>query len=519
MKRALLVALPLVAVLVILWLVQGSGVPDRGVEALRPQRGLAGSEPADVAQPRAPEAGGAAAGETGNSREETGGPAVSEATEPPSIDVTFVVVDSAGTVVENCEVTCQIGTLFGKQMMLWDVVQERTGSDGEVSFRFLERERLQGIAPSLRAEGRTDDGRATDLLVLRLPLDPGPKELVLRPGGELFFRVVTDASGLPVAGAEVRVAPTDVLDSGNRIRRGTTDVKGELLVGPLAAGEYRTHVVAPSSDHAVTDLVQVADYQRHIVDVMLAGRGVALALAGVFLDANGQPTSDGYLWVGASDSALGEFVFPGEDGRFALYRATTEELHVSVAESVNSDRYEPESVSVPFGTQDLVLRSVETYPRRISRFRLIDEATGELAHGAGVALYFEDPFLASRTNQGFQSGDELWVEHADRPGLRWIAWAPGYELGSGEILEGEGLLEVLLERRSGETVRVRALDAADGSPVEGAIFRSQVQLATTDEEGWVELRTTQPLFSVSRVGYREEIWQHDPWGICWLERE
>ena len=172
-----------------------------------------------------------------------------------------------------------------------------------------------------------------------------------------------------------------------------------------------------------------------------------------------------------------------------------------------------------FDNPALVLRSVETFPRRVSRFRMIDEATGELVVGAGIALYFEDAFLASRTNQGFQNGDELWVDHADRPGLRWIAWAPGFELGSGEILAGEGLLEILLERRSGEIVSVRVLDMTDGSPVAGAVFRSRTQLASSDEEGWVELTASQPLFSVTAAGYREETWQHDPWGICWMERE
>ena len=499
--------------------------PDRAAREL--ERGepgaprVAPSEPLlDPARALAPEV--SHAGARDEPPETTVAPAL---TAPQEADVPLVVlfqvVDTEGVAVADCVVTCHLGLLVGGiSPDLREAV--RTGPDGIARFRFVERKPPMGGLPwGVRAEGRTEDGRATEVVELRVPFGRGPHPLRMLPGGSVLVRVLQEAAGAPVEAAGVHLSPVAALDTKERVIVGSTDALGEVRFADVSAGEYRTHVRAPHSEHDLRGELVVEEGGEHVLEVVLASDGLALAVSGVFLDEAGTPTFDASLWVGES-RVHGELVYPDVTGRFALYRVPCDQLLVRLSERVDTDRYAPESVSVPFGTTGLVFRRVETLERRVSRFRVVDADTGESVHGSGVALYFEDSMQSMDVNSGFHGEDHVWIVHADRRALRWLAWAPGYVRASGLLPDGDAMLEVRLER--GDVAPLLVLDALDERPIEGARFLDQglMEWGTSDGEGRLVLRDASPAgrLAIERLGYRPRVWYASwPAEVVWLERD
>ena len=71
-----------------------------------------------------------------------------------------------------------------------------------------------------------------------------------------------------------------------------------------------------------------------------------------------------------------------------------DEIVVVLNTGANGHRYEPEAMTVPFGTRGLRFRIVERYEQVSTPFDVKDADSGEPVMGATVVVYRDDPWKA-----------------------------------------------------------------------------------------------------------------------------
>ncbi|HET6204709.1 MAG TPA: sigma-70 family RNA polymerase sigma factor [Planctomycetota bacterium] len=354
-----------------------------------------------------------------------------------------------------------------------------------------------------------------------------PVPLFLQEGAGLRARAL-DETGRPVQGVRVQVV-WGVLRNPHEStsRYWLTDSAGEVAIAGLAPGFHRVEFDdARRREEIVRGVWKSGNEVRHAREVVLErGRETTvefrfppgeteLAVAGTVLDEKGAPLQGQYLsvrkegeeeeWGARTDSA----------GAFELWFRPVPRLTIRPSRELDSDRVEPEEVTVPFGTRDLVFRRTAVIePRRVS-FRVVEAGTGAAVEGAEIWLV--DPRRDEDDSRGRTGRDgSVRVEFKPRKGLLWGAWAPGF-------LDREGRVEDLPLRdpapfvqvalRRGFDRRFLIYDGFSQEPVPGARIRDAetgLELAVADEGGRVRL-TGLPVprtLEVSAAGYRAKTWQ------------
>ncbi|MEM6572559.1 MAG: hypothetical protein AAF957_29360, partial [Planctomycetota bacterium] len=239
--------------------------------------------------------------------------------------------------------------------------------------------------------------------------------------------------------------------------------------------------------------------ERTEIEIALDADGDPLALEALFVDESGaaRPTDPGKLgpidhpsaWVGPS-RADGRIVHADAYGRLRVHMPPCDEIVVVLNTGANGHRYEPESMTVPFGTRGLRFRIVERYEQVSTPFDVKDADSGEPVMGATVVVYRDDPWTARESCLVRDGGPGQYVvEHRGWPGLRYVVSAQGYEHAYGDAARSDQDESVVVALRKGTRSPVVVVDAATLSPVAGARFVAEdgAIVATSDAEGAAEL--------------------------------
>ncbi len=411
---------------------------------------------------------------------------------PPEVQshtptLTARAVDGAGTPIP--------GAFIGIRSVGLDLFHDREETDdaGEARFEVRSSLRRQPLLIWATAPGRGLASREIELAAIP---EEQPFVLVLEAGGWLDVTVLESLGGLPVEGAVILVS---IVESTRHIMsRSDTDSNGFAALGPLVGGLRSWYVGAPGAEHNVRGAIEILPGQRRAIEVALDQDGEPLALEGVFVDENNvarpsdyfskvdsQPIDRPTLWVGPS-RAEGKIVHADAYGRFRVHMPPCDELLVLLNMGPNGHRYDPESMTVPFGTRGLRLRVSERYESVTTRFVVRDDVTGKSVAGATVIVYRDDPWKAKESclTRSDQPGSYA-VHHRDWPDLRYVVRSIGHEHVYG-VLDGSAREDRILVRvHAGLRSPVVVLDDATLRPIEGARFVNQAgdTIATSDVQG------------------------------------
>jgi hypothetical protein len=177
---------------------------------------------------------------------------------------------------------------------------------------------------------------------IQLQAAPLDVEVVLERGA-MVFGVVLDGSGLPVAGAELRVSHAGSVDE---LRLATTPKDGTFTLAGLPLGELVLGVRARQFRPQHVDLHLQRDGERHKETIRLElGRSVT----GRVVTRQGDPVAGAH--VGSSDDS-GTLVTTGEGGEFELDGLGDKPVNLYVTKSGFATTHRPGVVP---GTRDLGL--------------------------------------------------------------------------------------------------------------------------------------------------------------------
>ncbi|MEM1452003.1 MAG: carboxypeptidase-like regulatory domain-containing protein [Planctomycetota bacterium] len=394
------------------------------------------------------------------------------------------VVDVDGAVVPWADVGLRIPERVGRAR------RRRADDWGEVTFGLDASEAAGSVALWAVEPAR---GRASRLVTLEEVPEEQPVLVVLEPGGWLDVTVLESRGGLPVPGASVFISSEDACGQGHSSI--DTDGRGRAALGPLVPGLREWYVGAPGSEHNVRGAAEIELGERTEIEIALDADGDPLALEALFVDESGaaRPTDPGKLgpidhpsaWVGPS-RANGRIVHADAYGRLRVHMPPCDEIVVVLNTGANGHRYEPESMTVPFGTRGLRFRIVERYERVSTRFDVKDADSGEPVKRANVVVYRDDPWTARESCLVRNGGPGRYVvEHRDWPGLRYVVSAQGYEHAYGDTARSDQDEPVVVPLRRGTRSPVIVVDAATLSPIAGARFVAEdgAIVATSDAEG------------------------------------
>lgn len=188
---------------------------------------------------------------------------------------------------------------------------------------------------------------------------PWPDEVLLlelEPAGEIAVNVV-DSSGQSI--------PNQFVSTLDRTCSGRTDSDGRVILGPLAAGPQTVR-----SEEATLDVVVPGGGLVEIELVLSARRRL---VSGRVVDETGNGL-EGVLVV-VSHPMGSSSVSSDSDGRFSVLHEAGEvegSVRVELGMGAGAARFQPEQVSVPPGTQDLLFQRLST-PRAVElSFALVD---------------------------------------------------------------------------------------------------------------------------------------------------
>ena len=354
---------------------------------------------------------------------------------------------------------------------------------------------------------RTADLDSLYRLALREPLDgevsavhdvdprlAGPHRLRLVRGSQLEVEVV-DGEGLGLEGFRVDLLadePTRRLPPDPR----TSDARGPVTFGPLAAGDYHA-LVRPSGRRAVIASGSVRVEQEVDARLAIAVPAAALApqlhVAGRVLDPAGKPV-EGRMLLVALDGEAPRRVFTEADGSFAYASAASaREVTVHAMASVYDRAVRPERLRVPAGTEGLELREVGADATRTVIFEVLDGATrAPLPDEDEVAIHvYLDGGARERVVASAAFGPDdgtCEVDFVPHPGMAWVVSAPGYReergvFGAAPRDDTLPIVRVALEPgfRRGLTV----LDSTTAAPLAGVTVWTddRRRLATSGFDG------------------------------------
>lgn len=454
------------------------------------------------------------------------------AAEPLASSITLVVVQGRGAPVPNAKVLIERLWFHPSAMpVAFDELELTADSDGRVRF-----DHLAGLGEDphgklveqvgLACLATDGGGGASPELLLAPPVGPGPHTLVLGATAAMTIEVVEGAPPLAVVGAEVHLDRNG--RASHRPVRATTDTRGLARLRDLSPGAWSYYVQPRGAEHNVRGRFELAPGEDRVLTVALDEGEEALAVAGRFVDEDGEPIELGpddhpKLWVGASLTEFGTSTGPSSDGAFRVYLPRSEDVLVR---NFGGHRYEPELTRVPFGTQDLVLRRVERFPARTIVVEARDVTTGAMLTEAHLTVFEDDARSAAGMSLVKRPvpGRLETTLHA-RPGTRLAVWADGYAPRfmalppAGATFDAP--LVVHLER--GGPRELYVLDAAALRPIAGVGFvaRDGVTVSTTDGAGRAEVRVDHDgWLTLRRAGYASDRFHPTwPWDRVHLVRE
>jgi hypothetical protein len=337
--------------------------------------------------------------------------------------------------------------------------------------------------------------------------------LHLDAGGTLRVRVLDDAGG-PVPGARVSVNPEFMpTPFASLLRSWRTDERGEAAIGARLPG---VHLVKAEDPRNRLDFERQVELERGIetlVEFQLPPATTELAVSGVVLDEGGAPLPGVYLSVEKDGEERWWGTRSGEDGRFELWSHRVPSLTIRTDFLLESDRFEPVQLTVPFGTRGVVLHRVEVVERVSVAFLVSDAATGKGVSGAEIWIF--DPKYEEEERIGGTGPDgSARVEFKPREGLLWGVGAAGYLDAEGRVAEIDldlrsPLVEIRLAR--GFDRRWRIVDAYSGTRLAGAKVRDGALddlLAISDDRGRFRLwgDPGPEVLLVSLPGYETLAW-------------
>ncbi|MGE3172864.1 MAG: hypothetical protein AB7O97_09560 [Planctomycetota bacterium] len=429
-------------------------------------------------------------------------------------DVPLVIAATGPALVLEVQVTARDGVtvpgatvsaIFGRRdrrgaVLAEHVVEEDTDAHGVARFAIpageVSRATLR-LSARHRATRRASAGTFVDP-----PMARGPWTLVVEPYGQVRVRAIA-RDGAPVADGRVSAVDGDLAVSVRTVDAATIRA-GTAQLDELPPGPHRLRVSA-GADVRHVDVDVVADALVEVT-ARFDDDATAVAIAGRVVDADDQGLGEVQVWCD-TPGATWPVAFTAPDGAFRFFAPRSETGVVSTAGALGSHRFEPETVTVPFGTTGVVLRRLAEVPTRELGFAVCDAATGQPVPDGGVFALRPGARAAGgwRWEVLVQGRASLGVPaHHD---LRWRVVCRGYVDAEGSAPASDAPLQIALER--GYERALLVVDRATATPVPGAIVvepggRLRAQ---ADRDGRVALRapTWPERLLVTADGYRDAI--------------
>ncbi|HVE66065.1 MAG TPA: carboxypeptidase regulatory-like domain-containing protein, partial [Thermoanaerobaculia bacterium] len=293
---------------------------------------------------------------------------------------------------------------------------------------------------------------------------------------------VVDSAGQPLAGAEVRVSPSERGSSGFIVRMGgmnrekpdaTSGADGSFRVAGLEAGEYGLAVTREGYAPKRVPSATVLDPGPNQWPAIVLAAGVPIA--GVVRNTKGEAIVGAEIFAFGEEAGGTRNATTDPEGRFRLEGLSADrQLRMTVV----ADGYAPLQRSFKASTEELVLilKTSGTIRGRVEDAgtkRPVTEFSASYTEGqAGFAGGVRFVMGGAQRDKAFQSSDGSF-ELADVPPGKWSvrATSPGYrptEVSGIEVAEGETKEGVVVSLKKGAVVSGRVLDPRRGTGVPNA---------------------------------------------------
>lgn len=499
MNRWLPVGILLLALVIGTWLLWPRALPPAPANlAPTPPAATEGAAPAPAALVQAPAA---ATATTEVTAERTAAPAV-EAT-GPFCTLRGRCVDATGQPIAGVKITLTGWGANDQRMQAWlsdhdepkRLDEKRTtGPDGVFEFRFWPPPPFQ-FAMRLHNDGFATWGNRWSELAAGTTKDLGDVRL---ERGTLLLGRVLDASGAPLAKAEVRIDKVEDRRSGNGFEDWTTARTGAdgtfRARWPLLPGDYKLGIDDQQIERG--ELVTLSGEPEQTVEVVLKQLDDREAIAGIVVDQDGAPVRGAYVHPGIR--GRGRMITTDREGKFRVPRPA-EGAPDRVRLRVSSSGYEatPDPQEYEWGRTDvrLVMRKgldLEVLVVRASDGTPVEDYTLRVVPITGNSSSSEDqrPRGKSPHEGGRQRVDGIHVgDHQVLVETKGDEFAIGTATAT-MTSTGATPVVVRLAANTPRQVRVRF---ADDRPVAG----TRVQLV--DPLG-LSLTTETPVYQLSEWG-------------------
>lgn len=318
--------------------------------------------------------------------------------------------------------------------------------------------------------------RPAELNGLRIPEEgeSEPLEISLETGVALEGRVL-DGRGEPVAGAHLRVFPSETVQQPGPMLSAMTREDGQYRFDGMGAGKHRVEAEHWPSQRRIQEEIELGDSGTHHLDLKLPA---GVAVSGRVLDEHGEPMPGAWVMLTpadspepglpASSSTGGAFRFEAiPDGVYQLRAGSRDHLLMTEPDEVSVAAREIEGLEVRLGRGATITgRILGAAEEDLSNLHLVahPQGGGEVARGGFVAsgVYRFPPLIPGS-----------WRVTAMLPSGRSASRTA--RVGAGE----EVVLD--LEMPSGLTLSGRVL--LDGKPLPGAQVSGFLRLGSESEMG------------------------------------
>jgi hypothetical protein len=265
---------------------------------------------------------------------------------------------------------------------------------------------------------------------------------------------VLDVDGAALPGVTVVAAPR--LDEETRagksytnegIRFERTDASGKAVIAELQPREYEVSCQAASTTATVRERVVLGADEKRALELRFQRElPPPTCIAGVVVDEQGLPLEGIRVRLRVDDSA-NLSAWSDKLGRFAPTYPQGREVTVTVGGEIADDDYEPNSSTVPFGTQSVRIRRVRVIPEIKVEVIFLDATTGERVLGEPLQI---SGFRESSREERFYFpiGDSSFTVK-DRPDWHIEVFHPTRGIGRGTFAEN------LTRGPTGNTLTVR----------------------------------------------------------------
>jgi hypothetical protein len=381
---------------------------------------------------------------------------------------------------------------------------------------------------SFRIEADLRGVLTSDLVTLDPPIGTRPLRIELHPGAVLRVRARND-EGKPIANVSVWVAHHE---SGRftSAHNGDTDAQGECLFAPLRPGCFTVSVVHPLTGRTLQREVDLGRAGEAAIELRLSIAGLRLGLAGALVDELGYPLTGVGVHIQPEGEAPVELE-TGEGGHFEYWGRPVASVAFSVGTGVMDDEYEPDVLTVPFGTSGLRVRRARSVSVRTMPMLVADKRDGAPLQRASVILYRADTATATHGEQRYNTrAGVAQVSFKLRGDTSYCVDAPGYVRAEGSLgalcdaAAHTGVLRV--ELAPGFERRVEVRDRVSKRTLAGARFSEEHRVVgTSDARGTLLLSSPEwPAgYRVECAGYKPLVWDPlasgFPGNVVWLDPE